>query len=83
MNIETGEVKELKDLTDIEKDSDFWKRIPSGKINAEAFEAVKSGKPVDLDGNSKLAKFARKHREEPKGIISKKRFRDLRKQLKG
>jgi len=82
MNINTGECKYLEDLTDEEKADNFWQRVPNGKANKEAFEAIKRGENVDLEGNSKLAKFARRRREEPKGIISKKRFRDLKRELK-
>jgi len=79
MNIDTGEIKELHELTSAEKDDDFWKRVPQGKANKEAFEHIENKTKVDLDDNSKLAKFARKVKEKPKGIISKKRFRDIKK----
>ena len=80
MNVNTGEIKTLAAMSVAEKESDFWKRVPNGKVNDEACEHVKNGTTVDLDGNSKLAKFARA--TKVKGIISKKRFRDIKKSLR-
>ena len=51
--------------------------MPNGKAGVEATEHIKNGTTVELDGNSKLAKFARG--TKVKGIISKKRFRDIKK----
>jgi len=80
MNVDTGEIKRLHELSIAEAESDFWKRIPKGKANDEAIKHIEKGATVDLDGNSKLAKFARS--TKVKGNISKKRFRDVKKMLK-
>lgn len=82
MNVNTGEIKELHELSQAEKDSDFWQRIPS-HLNKKASKVKALGGMVDIKGNSKLAKLAKDRREKPKGIISKKRFRDLKKITKG
>ena len=71
MNIDTGEIRKMADLSSIERGSGFWERIPE-ELHEEAQTSIDEEKPVDLNGDSGLAKFAQK----------KRRFRDLKKELK-
>lgn len=80
MNVNTGELRRLSELTEDEAREAFWQRVPS-HLNKQADKAIKNGGCVPLGGNSKLAKFAKTKREKPKGIISKKRFRTLKKEM--
>lgn len=58
MNVDTGELRDISELTKVMKESGVWEDVPS-KFNEEARDLMQNGKHVDFDGDTPLSQWGR------------------------
>ena len=76
MNIETGEIRDIGELTAKELGSGFWHRIESDKQKHEAKYNIENGTNVNLKTRSSLSNTARNKRKKMKKMSQKSKVKN-------